>query len=481
MHVSLARAAAFDILLRVDTTDAYASELLHSSRVAALSPADHGLATEIVMGVLRWRSVLDEQIAAHTSQALAKFDDEVLTALRIGAYQLLFLDRIPAHAAINESVELVKKARKRSAAGMVNAVLRKINPNPSAAKAAINFGDLSAGLKAQPSETLAAPAFPQRRVTLPALSSRAQPRDLLLSRNSNAAGAHPAWLVQRWNEAYGTTAAQAICAYDQQAPKTTIRTDAALIEELRRDGIQVEPGKLLTHARIVTSGDVARTQAFRERRLVIQDEGSQLIALLVGHGHRILDCCAAPGGKTRILAQQDPNAIVVAMEMHPHRAALLKRLVPLPNVQVVVADARTMPFDGNFDRILVDAPCTGTGTLARNPDIKWRLTPDDITRLQAYQLEILTAAMRHAAPGGRILYSTCSLEPEENEGVIDNALLTQSGFRVLALREYLEALLHEGVLEWQDLDSLVCGPYLRTIPGVHPCDGFFGVLLERAL
>src|SRR5438876_9508694 len=134
MKTSPARTAAFDILLRVEATDAYASELLHSSRVAGLSPADHGLATEIIMGVLRWRSVLDERIGAYTSQPLAKLDAEVITALRVGAYQLLFLDRIPAHAAINESVELVKKARKRSAAGMVNAVLRKIKT--SAAKAA---------------------------------------------------------------------------------------------------------------------------------------------------------------------------------------------------------------------------------------------------------------------------------------------------------------------------------------------------------
>src|SRR6476660_4640778 len=160
MKTSPARAAAFEILLRVETTDAYASELLHSSHVAKLSPADHGLATEIVMGVLRWRSVLDEQIAAHTSQPLTKFDVEVLTALRIGAYQLLFLDRIPAHAAINESVELVKKARKRSAAGMVNAILRKIKA----------VGGASPPL-----------------------------------------AAHPEWMVKGWEKNFGTDAALKIC------------------------------------------------------------------------------------------------------------------------------------------------------------------------------------------------------------------------------------------------------------------------------
>jgi 16S rRNA C967 or C1407 C5-methylase (RsmB/RsmF family) len=543
MKISPARKAAFDILLRVETTDAYASELLHSSRLAALSPADHGLVTEIVMGVLRWRSVLDEQIASHVAQPLAKLDPEVVTSLRVGAYQLLFLDRIPAHAAINESVELVKQARKRSAAGIVNAVLRKINPNPSAVKAAILAGAPAVRLEAGPSRS-ASPGVIEGHANSSTLSSRAQhdlslakdhakSRDLLpglaerktqrdssagtssnearggnastRQRNGQANGrsfdsenrfasesvpvaqddtyarAHPEWLLARWIRSYGSEAAQKICEYDQQAPKTVIRAAAALAEELALEGIELTPGKLLSNAYAVTRGDITRTRAFRERRFVIQDEGSQLIALLVGRGERILDCCAAPGGKTRILAEQNPNATVVATEVHPHRAALLKRLVPLPNVQVVVADVRSMPFARDFDRILVDAPCTGTGTLARNPEIKWRLQLEDITRLQAYQIEILSSAMKHVAPGGRILYSTCSLEPEENESVIDAVLRGSSGFRILDIRDRLVELRQEAVLAWPDVNSLIRGHYLRTIPGVHPCDGFFAALLEREL
>jgi 16S rRNA (cytosine967-C5)-methyltransferase len=429
MPVSPSRAAAFDILLRVETTDSYASELLHSSRVASLSPADHGLATELVMGVLRWRSVLDEQIASHISQPFAKLDAEVITALRIGAYQLMFLDRIPAHAAINESVELVKKARKRSAAGMVNAVLRKIKPDGHA----------------------------------------------------NATAAHPEWLVTRWRENVGPDAAKKICAYDQHAPATAIRADSILASELEREGIQLQPGKLLKTARVVAAGDITRTNAFREKRLVIQDEGSQLIALLLGHGNRLRDCCAAPGGKARIIAEQNPNATVVAMDIHSHRAELMRRLVPLPNVQVIAADARRLPFAEQFDRILVDAPCTGTGTLARNPEIKWRLKTGDITRLQHYQVEILSAAMQHVLPRGRILYSTCSLEPEENENVIETVLRDTRGFCLLDTRDGLHELLEQGLLAVNDVDSLLRGPYLRTIPGVHPCDGFFAALLEREL
>jgi len=465
MSVSPARTAAFDILLRVETTDAYASELLHSSRAAKLSPADHGLATEIVMGVLRWRSVLDEQITSHVDKPLTKFDVEVITALRVGAYQLLFLDRIPAHAAINESVELVKKARKRSAAGMVNAVLRRIGKQTSPKNVLVNRGSevrLREGI---------ASAMPKEPLDAAPLGAKA-PRNVI--------NTHPAWLVERWEGTYGREAARGICSYDQTGPKTVIRADENLVEELASEDIQLGSGRLLKGAHLVMSGDITRTRAFREKRLVIQDEGSQLIALLVGHGKRILDCCAAPGGKTRIVAEQNANSIVIATELHPHRAMLMKRLVPQSNIQIIATDIRTMPFAMPFDRILVDAPCTGTGTLARNPEIRWRLTPDDISRMQAYQIEILSAAMNQLAPGGQLLYSTCSLESDENEAVIEQVLRDNHSLRLLDMRARLGDLHNQGALLC-DPESLVRGSYLRTIPGVHSCDGFFAALIEREI
>jgi 16S rRNA (cytosine967-C5)-methyltransferase len=427
VSISPARAAAFEILLRIENTDAYASELLHSSRFAKLSPVDHGLLTELVMGVLRWRTVLDKSIAKHLTQPITKLDVEVLTALRLGIYQLLFLDRIPAHSAVNDSVELVKQARKRSAAGMVNAVLRKIDKG---------------------------------------------------SRDPNDTS-HPEWLVERWTRTYGEDAANQICAYGQVTPKTTIRGDSpAVIEELERGGMQLQPASFLAKA-FVVEGNIAPTKAFRERRLIIQDEASQLIALLVGQGTAILDCCAAPGGKTRIMAEQNPDSVVVALELHPHRAALLRKLVAADNVRVIAADARQVPLDKKFDRVLVDAPCSGTGTLARNPEIKWRLNVEDITRLQAYQLEILSAVMNHVAPHGRVIYSTCSLEPEENERVVEAALAANPVLHVVNSREELQRLKDNRELIVDDLDSLLSGPYLRTIPGVHPSDGFFAAILEK--
>jgi len=260
--------------------------------------------------------------------------------------------------------------------------------------------------------------------------------------------------------------------------RTRASAPTGFVEELRDEGIELEPGKMLSSTFTVKSGDITRTKAFRERRISIQDEGSQLVALLVGEGHNILDCCAAPGGKTRILAERNPDSTIVAMELHPQRAALLRKLVLAENVRVLAADVRKMPITASFDRVLVDAPCSGTGTLARNPEIKWRLKPEDLLRLQEYQVEILRAAMKQVAPGGRIVYSTCSLEPEENEDVIEKALAGNSSFRVVNCREEIERLSVSGEVLW-DGDSLVCGPYLRTIPGVHPCDGFFAAIMGR--
>jgi 16S rRNA (cytosine967-C5)-methyltransferase len=449
MPVSPARAAAFDILLRVDQHDAYASELLHSILYAKLSSADHGLTTELVMGVLRWRSLLDHEIAQASSQKLGRLDPEVLLALRLAAYQIIFLDRIPKRAAVHESVELVKRARKRSAVPFANAILRK----------------------------LASPARGSGGV--PAIADAASIAEL------SERSAHPEWLVARWVNELGYHAAQQICAHDQRTPETAIHLgqpglDRELDNELEKSGIQLEKGKLLASARRVQSGDVTHTRAFLDGRIVIQDEASQLIGLLVGQGEKILDCCAAPGGKTRIIAERNPDADIVAIDLHAHRSRLLRKLVTAKNVQVITADVSELPVSTRFNRVLADVPCSGTGTLARNPEIKWRLKLEDLSDLQTRQLAILQAAMQYAAVGGRLVYSTCSLEPEENSQVVEKAIVADSSFHVRDCRQELEHLRSSGELVWNDLDSLTSGLYLRTIPGVHPCDGFFAAILQRS-
>src|ERR1700687_613440 len=367
MAVSPARATAFEVLLRVEREESYAAELLHSDRLAKLSSRDHGLATELVMGVLRWQSLLDRRLAAASSQKLERLDGEVLAALRLGVYQLQFLSRVPARVAIFESVELVKAARKRSAGVVVNAGLLTID---------------GAGAEDISAEDVLT-------------KSSKSPDSIALARNA----AHPQWLVARWTEHYGVEAARQICAHDQTVPGTVIHIhgdpsyddqshddqshddrshDDQSSAELAEEGVQLAPGRLLSAARRVLSADVTATRAYQEGRVSIQDEASQLVAMLVGRGETIvdgaivdgaivdcaiLDCCAAPGSKTALLARRNPHAKVFATELHPHRARLLQNLSRLPNVHVVAADARHLPFSFAFERILADAPCYGTGTL----------------------------------------------------------------------------------------------------------------------
>jgi 16S rRNA (cytosine967-C5)-methyltransferase len=450
MPVSPARAAAFDILLRVERESSYASELLHSSAHERLSQQDHALATELVMGTLRWRSRLDDEITTAASQPLAKLDLEILIALRLAVYQFHHLDRIPRRAALHESVELVKRARKRSAASFVNAILRKL-----AAKSEIIVND-----------------EPVSSVSLA------------------KAHAHPLWLVERWAGNYGLAAAQQICQHNQSVPTTAIRLRTP--DQIAVEKVTLVPGALLASARRVQAGDITKTTAYLASQVVIQDEASQLVAAFLGSmppsaPFRILDCCAAPGGKTLAIADHNPNATITALELHPHRARLLAKLLRsptpsatthTPNIQIIAADARRSPTAILFDRILADVPCSGTGTLARNPEIKWRLTPDDLPRLQILQRAILHSVLAQLTPRGRLIYSTCSLEKEENEDVIENALAQEKSLRLLDCGIVLDQLRATGDLTWSG-PALTRGPYLRTLPGLHPSDGFFAAILER--
>jgi 16S rRNA (cytosine967-C5)-methyltransferase len=453
MAVSPARAAAFEIVLRVERESSYASELLHSQAYERLSTRDHGLATELVLGVLRWRSRLDEELVGASSQRFDKLDLEIVVALRLGLYQFRCLSRVPRRAALYESVELVKLARKRSAAPFVNAVLRKLADKPG-----------------------------HYDVVLPednASSPQSIARDL----------AHPLWLVERWAREYGQPAAQRICEYDQSIPQTAIRLRSeSAAEKLKQEGITLGPAQLPSSARIVASGDVTKTCAFRDREIAIQDQASQLIAALAANAGRqsslrILDCCAAPGSKTLAIADRNAGAAITAVELHLHRARLMRNLLQKAGtqdeIQVIVADAELLPLNANFDRVLADVPCSGTGTLARNPEIKWRLQPKDLDDLHARQVAILRSAMSQVRNGGHIVYSTCSLEREENEDVVEEALTHNDAFRVVDCREELDRLKKSGHLIWPDVTSLTRGPYLRTIPGVHPCDGFFAAILEK--
>jgi 16S rRNA (cytosine967-C5)-methyltransferase len=444
-QISPARKAAYSILLMVERGDGHSDDLLRRHSVSVLSQQDRNLATALVLGVLRQQIALDQQIRAHLSKPNAKLDPEIQIALRLGAFQILHMDRIPARAAIDESVELAKRAGHRFASGMVNAVLRKL-----ASRASLQ------------GETSVAPDVP-----------------------SEDFAAYPDWLVTRWKQFFGEDAACEICRHGQMQPSLAIRMDDPAVEaELNDAGIELAPGALLTNARILVRGDIMAAPAFRDARVRVQDEGSQLVAEIVGRGNAILDCCAAPGGKTLVLAHRNPEARIVACEAStPRLEALEQRLAPLaPRVECRLADATALPFQNEFDIVLADVPCSGTGTLGRNPEIRHRLSAEDLARQAERQRLILQSALRAARPGGRVVYATCSLEPEENEQVAAAVLRERTDAHVANLAARISEMQRDDILvpgaAEKLQNSITPDGYLRLIPGAFGTDGFFVALLE---
>ncbi|MGA3125992.1 MAG: transcription antitermination factor NusB [Candidatus Korobacteraceae bacterium] len=461
MPVSPARKFAYDILIRVERDGSWASELLNAPRMDTLSREDRGLTYELVMSTLRWQSELDARIAKYSSQKVSRLDGEVRVALRLGACQLTHLERIPAHAAVHESVELVKSSGKRSAVAYANAVLRKLAANAKTPVAEAEAGEH--------------PTFANNGRMWATLDAGRSAAELA------AELAHPEWMVARWIDMYGYNAARAVCEADQHAAGSALRLCTAdAEEELREAGIRIAPGALLTGAWRLISGDLAHSIPFRDHHVAVQDEGSQLVAALVGKGARILDCCAAPGGKTAMIAARNPGAQITAVEIHEHRARALKERVAGMNVKVVTGNAAAIEWAEKFDCALVDVPCSGTGTLAGNPEIKWRLKAEDLGGLKDLQISILRSAAAALAPGGRLVYSTCSLEAEEGEDVVEQVLCGEEALTAIPCEQVLEELKEHGELAWAEPKGLVRGRFLRTLPGIHPCEGFFAAVLGRS-
>ena len=455
MAISVARRIAFDVLRRVAVEDAYAADLLYGELESGVSKADASLATELTLGILRWQRLLDFLLRRYLERPPDRLDLAVLLALRLGLYQLRYLDRVPQHAAINESVELVKQARKSSAAGMVNAVLRR-----AAAEARIAADELDK--------------------LVPAGTSAEERLGILYS--------HPTWLVARWVRSAGIERTTALLeANNRPAPLTGAVLDEGaaehVAESLRKADFEASPGRWLRGALQISGGNAASSEGYRAGQINFQDEASQMVAHLADarEGQTILDACAAPGGKTMLLARAaGPGGRVIAGDIHEHRLRIIREQLKrtrTTNVRLVALDAtRPLPFSPRFDRVLMDAPCSGTGTLARNPEIRWRLKPEDLDEAHRSQLAMLRNALAAAAKSGRVIYSTCSLEPEENEHVVAEALAGAPEWRVTSAREALAPHLPDAAAADKFFGA---DEFFRTFPPEHGTDGFFAAMLAR--
>jgi 16S rRNA (cytosine967-C5)-methyltransferase len=453
--IARARVAAFDILNAVSSGRTDLPAALAQSRARLDDDRDRALAAEIATGVERWRAVLDYLIEAVAARAIDRLDAEVLTILRLSAYQLLFLTRVPAAAIVDDAVELTRRVKKRSASGFVNGVLRALSRKRTALP-----------LPPRPDDT----------------SDRAAVLDYFAITLS-----HPRWLVSRWYDRLGFEAAERWLQFNNVQARLTLRANRLKLSpdeltiRLAIDDVRVTHGHFAPDALIVEEGNPLKAHGGHGLGLtdgwyVVQDEASQLVSLLVDPAadQRVLDTCASPGGKTTaIAAAMGDRGLIVACDVRRKRIDLLKRTVAASGstiIDIVQADAeQPLPFSRFFDRVLLDAPCSGLGTLRRDPDIRWRRREADLGPLASAQFRMIRHAAACVAPGGRLVYATCSSEPEENDDVIERFLTVDPVFTRVDARTI--AAVPPAVVDQQG--------YLRTAPHLHGLEAFFGAVLER--
>jgi 16S rRNA (cytosine967-C5)-methyltransferase len=397
--IAPARQAAFAALVAHEVRGTDLPSALSAARAPLTDSRDQALLTELVTGVVRMRLAIDYQLGARTTRPLVRLDPEVRTALRLGGFQLLYLDRLPPSAVVNDAVALTRRAARSSASGLVNAVLRGL---------------------ARERDKLAWPETPAATA--------------LAVRHS-----HPEWLVTRWIERYGVAATEQWLAFNNRAPRLCLAVNRArasreeLAARLADEGVETEPAPRSHQGLHVLSGAALSSAAYHDGWFTVQDEASQLIAELgeLLPGQRVLDLCASPGGKTMTLAARaGKSGAIVASDVRPRRVRLLGQTLSrlrVPARIVRVGTTGDLPFtDGAFDYVLVDAPCSGLGTVRRDPDIRWARTSEDLPRLAAGQLALLRRASRVVGDGGTLVYATCSSEPEENDDVV-SAFLAEAG------------------------------------------------------
>jgi 16S rRNA (cytosine967-C5)-methyltransferase len=433
--ISPARKVCFSLLSKIDARKAFSDDALNSESIRRLEVRDRHLTTEIVYGTLRWQALLDYVCAAASSRPWPDVEAGARILLRMSLYQMWRMDRVPVYAIVNDAVGLAKREFGNGVGGFVNGVLRRL-----------------------------ARSHPWKNEKFPASA----PEWIQVSL--------PEWLWNRWVSRFGRDAAKRFALSLNEAPRAAFRVSAL------RAGLETEipaeatPSEIVPGAFLRTAHrDAAEPEGPTSPGLQFQDEASQLIPHLLRPlpGWRVWDTCAAPGGKAAILGQACGNSgRVIASDIRFERIARMIRLLNgsgLSNVDPVVADAgRPAPFHHPFDAVIADVPCSGLGTLRRNPEIKWNFSPEKLPLLHKNQASILLNAAAAVRVGGRLLYSTCSTEPEENEDVVATFLKVHPDFS-LERPEY-----PEGIAKWVGLDSMV-----RTFPADCLWDGFFAALMVR--
>jgi len=491
--IAPARLAAYEALRAVNAgrSDLPAGRAQVRSRLP--DDRDRALAGEVAAGTLRWQGAFDAIIEAFAKRPVAKLDPEVVDILRLTTFQLLYLDRIPASAAVNDAVALTGKAGKRSASGLVNAILRRISRErdalplpPKPKKVAGTFpGKVPATFSqnATVSDAKTGPSEQPRHEKVPATFSEKVPatfsREALLYLEKTLS--HPRWLVARWLDRYGFEAAERWAMFDNAPAALTLRANTlrigrdALAARLSSLGIDTEPTRFATHGLTVRHGNPLSLPIADEGVFFVQDESSQLVAELAGagRGETILDACASPGGKTTALAAaMDNQGLIIATDLRGRRVDLLARTIRSLGAtcaRVVQADSSTvLPFRSRFDAVLLDAPCSGLGTLRRDPDIRWRRSEDELTRFAAMQVQMLHRVAEAVDPGGRIVYATCSSEPEEDEDVVAEFLSSHRDF----------ALAPERVPSVASR-FITAGGHFRTLPFRDELEAFFAAILVK--
>ncbi|PKN16665.1 MAG: 16S rRNA (cytosine(967)-C(5))-methyltransferase RsmB [Deltaproteobacteria bacterium HGW-Deltaproteobacteria-23] len=441
------RQAAYLTLLRIEKERSYADILIDQElQEGGLSGPDRGLYTELVYGTLRKQGTLDHIMSQFSNTPLGKLERSVILLLRLGLYQMFFLDRIPVSAAVNETVNLAKQYSSRSA-GFINAVLRSADRG----RDTVSYPD------------------PDKA-----------PAAWLAAKHSQ-----PLWIAEGWLEQLGLAEATKLAAAMSVPPPFTIRANRlktsrdSLIKVLQAEGVVAVPCQYAPDGLTVTSAiSLAGLKSFHDGLFAVQDEASQLAALLLSPqpGDAILDLCAAPGGKATYLAElTGDHCTLTACDRNPRKLALIREVVErldIKSITVTLLDA-TKPLEklgnGLFDRILVDAPCSGLGVIHRNPEGKWWKEPSDPMRLAITQRAILANAALRLKPGGVMVYSTCSTSLEENEQVVENFLKQQRDFMIEPVSKTVP----------QTLAMQTEQGFFRSWLHKHAMDGFFAARLIK--